>query len=288
MSDDAYPDLTGLDGTDVMVEAPALHASEPWFASEVAGLQFYAYGQVDELTGERVIPQPGDRLHLVREPANPHDRNAIQVWWRNAHMLGHLPRYTAERIAPLMDAGAAARAYVHHPGDGEAWSLRALVVGPAAEEIHGRYIQHLADAALGRSEEEREHRLMLRDRADLTRKSMERHRRNRVRDAVETLRHVPCEPILPQPNAAGRTDVDDIADVLRCSRSTVVRIAASVCITLGRWDFTVEVTPEFRAALLEWDRRPRRGTKPPKLKGKIGLRSFPAEPDTGGFYAWPH
>lgn len=285
MSDDAFPDLTGLDGTDVMVEAPALLACEPWFCTEVAGLQFYAYGQVDELTGERILPMPGDRLHLVREPANPHDENAIQVWWRNAHMLGHLPRYTAECIAPLMDAGTAARAYVHHPGDGEAWSLRALVVGPAAEKIHGRHIQNVAWAALDPSVEEREYRRMLRDRADMTRKSMERHRRNRIRDAVETFRHVPCEPILPEPNAHGRTDVDDIAEVLRCSRSTVVRIASSVGIALGRWDFTVKVTAELRAALLEWDRKPRRGTKPPKLKGKIGLRSFPAEPDTGGFYA---
>lgn len=201
MIDDAYPDLTGLDGTDVMVEAPALLAAEPRFATEIAGLQFYAYGQVDELTGERVIPLPGDRLHLVREPAKPHNPNAIQVWWRNAHMLDHLPRYTAERIAPLMDAGAAAQAYVHTPGDGQAWGLRALVVGPAGEEIHGRYIQHLADAALGRSDEEREYRLMLWDRADLTRKAMERYRRNRVRAAVETLRHVPCEPILPEPNS---------------------------------------------------------------------------------------
>ncbi|MEE7462215.1 hypothetical protein MFUR16E_13430 [Methylobacterium fujisawaense] len=121
-----------------MVEAPALLAAEPWFASEIAGLQFYDYGKLDELTGERVLPLPGDRLHLVREPANPHNENAVQVWWRNSHMLGHLPRYTALRIAPLLDAGAAARAYVHHPGDGEAWSLRALVVGPAAETIHGR------------------------------------------------------------------------------------------------------------------------------------------------------
>ena len=285
MTDEAYPDLTGLDGTDVAVETAVLLAAEPWFASEITGLQFYDYGKLDELTGERVLPLPGDRLHLVREPANPHDGNAVQVWWRNFRMLGHLPRYTALRIAPLLDAGAAARAYVHHPGDGEAWSLRALVVGPAAAEIHGRLIHHLADAALCRSDVEIERDRVLRDRAERNRLTLRQHRRRRLRDAVEALRHVPCEPVLPEPNAQGRTDVDDIADVLRCSRSTVVRIAAWAGITLERWDYTVEVTSEFREALLEWDRKPKRGSKLPKLKGTLGFREFYAEPDTGGVYA---
>ncbi|MGU3454203.1 HIRAN domain-containing protein [Methylobacterium sp. 391_Methyba4] len=285
MTDEAYPDLTGLEGTDVAVKTAALLAAEPWFASEIAGLQFYDYGKVDELTGERVLPLPGDRLHLVREPANPHDENAVQVWWRNSRMLGHLPRYTALRIAPLLDAGAAARAYVHHPGDGEAWSLRALVVGPAAETIHGRFIQHLADAAMCRSDAEIERDRILRDRAEQNRLTLRQQRRQRLRTAVDVLRHVPSEPMLPEPNAQGRTDVDDLADVLRCSRSTVVRIAASVGIALGRWDYTVDVTPEFREALLEWDRKPKRGGKLPKLKGTLGFREFYAEPDTGGSYA---
>ncbi|WP_331326967.1 hypothetical protein [Methylobacterium fujisawaense] len=96
---------------------------------------------------------------------------------------------------------------------------------------------------------------------------------------------MPCEPVLPEPNAGGRTDIDDLADVLKCSRSTVVRIAASVGISIGRWDYTVEVTPAFREALLEWDRKPKRGAKLPKLKGKLGFREFDAEPDTGGVYA---
>jgi hypothetical protein len=42
----------------------------------------------------------------------------IQVWWRNSHMLGHLPRYVASEIAPLLDAGVAARAYVGRPAAG--------------------------------------------------------------------------------------------------------------------------------------------------------------------------
>ncbi len=63
------------------------------------------------------------------------------------------------------------------------------------------------------------------------------------------------------------------------------RIAASVGISIGRWDYTVEVTPAIREALLEWDRKPKRGAKLPKLKGKLGFREFDAEPDTGGVYA---
>jgi hypothetical protein len=33
MTENGLPDLTGLDGTDVAVEAPALAAGEPWFSS---------------------------------------------------------------------------------------------------------------------------------------------------------------------------------------------------------------------------------------------------------------
>lgn len=51
-----------------------------------------------------------------------------------------MPRDTAAELAPLMDAGAACRAYVLDPGDGEAWSLRALLVGPAAGPLHRREI----------------------------------------------------------------------------------------------------------------------------------------------------
>ena len=85
---------------------------------------------MDELTGERIIPLPGDRLGLVRELANEHDAKAIQVWWRNSIMLGHLQRSVSREMAALLDAGAPARAYLAHPGDGEAWTMRALIVGP--------------------------------------------------------------------------------------------------------------------------------------------------------------
>lgn len=284
MTENGLPDLNGLDGTDVAVEATRLATGEPWFASEVAGLQFYAYGRVDELTGEPIIPQPGDRLHLVREPENPHDPNAIQVWWRNSAMLGHLLRSVAAEVAPLLDAGVAARAYVHTPGDGEAWSLRALVVGPAAEPWWSRYIQHVAWRALGASAENYERAERLAERAERTRESMVHHRRRRLRAAVETLLTVPCDVELPAPYDSGRTDIGDIARVLRCSESTVVRIAAKCGIRIGRYDYAVAVTPEFEAALKAWARKPKR--KPEKIPARdIQVRALHREYDVGGQYA---
>jgi hypothetical protein len=43
-------------------------------------------------------------FRLEREPDNPHDPNAISVWFLNDR-LGHLPKPVAKRLAPLMDAG---------------------------------------------------------------------------------------------------------------------------------------------------------------------------------------
>ena len=47
----------------------------------------------------------GDRLTLVREPANPHDTNAIRLEWQG-HMLGYLPRRENADLARQMDLGA--------------------------------------------------------------------------------------------------------------------------------------------------------------------------------------
>jgi len=47
----------------------------------------------------------GDRLTLVREPANPHDANAIRLEWQG-HMLGYLPRRENADLARQMDLGA--------------------------------------------------------------------------------------------------------------------------------------------------------------------------------------
>ena len=41
---------------------------------------------------------------VVREPDNPHDRNAIKIVREN-RFLGYVPRWVATWLAPLMDAG---------------------------------------------------------------------------------------------------------------------------------------------------------------------------------------
>ena len=53
----------------------------------------------------------GDRLTLVREPANVHDANAIRLEWQG-HMLGYVPRRENADLARQMDLGARADARV--------------------------------------------------------------------------------------------------------------------------------------------------------------------------------
>lgn len=251
---DAVPDLSSLLDAPVGIEVALLAKGEPWFASEIAGLQFYRYDARDELTGSRLRPQPGDRLHLVRDPENEYDGNAVQVWWRNEHQLGHLPRYAAAQIAQLLDAGAAARAYVVDPGDGEAWSLRALVVGAAAAPLYERHIEHVVrDALEAPARPKRERRLQRR--AERFTHILQAHRRRRLADAAEVLMAVPFEPILPP--VGSRIDLSDLARDLACSDSTVVRIGKKAGISIGRYTYYADLTPEFADEIRAWARAPR-------------------------------
>jgi hypothetical protein len=47
---------------------------------------------------------PGDALTLVREPENPHDRNAVRVEWRT-FKLGYIPRTQNESVARQLERG---------------------------------------------------------------------------------------------------------------------------------------------------------------------------------------
>lgn len=66
--------------------------------SPLAGFQFHA--------GKKLWPQMrvGDRLTLIREPQNMHDRLAIRVEWRD-QKIGYVPRRENGDIARLMDHG---------------------------------------------------------------------------------------------------------------------------------------------------------------------------------------
>ena len=66
--------------------------------SPLAGSQYYAVST--SWTDIRV----GDRLTLIREPDNRHDRNAIRVEW-NGHKLGYVPRAENKAAARAMDGG---------------------------------------------------------------------------------------------------------------------------------------------------------------------------------------
>jgi hypothetical protein len=53
----------------------------------------------------------GDRLTLVREPANPHDSNAIRIEW-GGRMLGYVPRRDNADLARQLDRGARVEARI--------------------------------------------------------------------------------------------------------------------------------------------------------------------------------
>ncbi len=69
------------------------------FFTKVMGVTFE--GRQDLVAGLSA----GDALELERQPANPHDANAIAVRFGTLH-IGYLRREIARRIAPAIDAGA--------------------------------------------------------------------------------------------------------------------------------------------------------------------------------------
>jgi len=100
-----------------------------WRIALLAAGCFWADGHADE--GVRVLVQNsplagfryhaaaglwrelrvGDRLELAREPANPHDANAVSVLWRG-HKLGYVPRRENAALAWGLDRGTALRARI--------------------------------------------------------------------------------------------------------------------------------------------------------------------------------
>jgi hypothetical protein len=74
-------------------------------SSPLAGFRYYAAGEAWSALAE------GMELQLVREPANPHDANAIRVEWRG-RMLGYVPRRENAALAWGLDRGEPLRARV--------------------------------------------------------------------------------------------------------------------------------------------------------------------------------
>ncbi|SFE92088.1 HIRAN domain-containing protein [Methylobacterium sp. yr596] len=274
MSDSPFevPSVVLHEGVDAAVEAARIRAGEPWACTEIAGLQYYDYS-TEGLDGEPVRPRAGDRLLLVRAPENPYDPRAVEVWWRNFIQLGHLPRGVARDVAPHLDAGLALRAYVADPGTGDAWSARALLVGPAVTELHAKHIAHATARALDEwkwGERLAEMRAEGDSRARAVRfeRRLKLARASRLAQAVNVFSaKLPPEPIdeARLPPAGKCIELFDIAHAVGCSRSTARRLAqrsgARVQVSMRGWyaaSSTVVVTDELRAVLAEWASRPRR------------------------------
>lgn len=74
-------------------------------SSPLAGSQYYAVSQVwSEI-------KLGDRLSLIREPENRHDRRAIRVEW-HGKQLGYVPRVENGALSRALDNGEALEARV--------------------------------------------------------------------------------------------------------------------------------------------------------------------------------
>ena len=74
-------------------------------SSPLAGFRYHAAAAVwSEL-------RVGDRLELAREPANPHDANAVVVLWQG-RKLGYVPRRENAALAWALDRGALLRARI--------------------------------------------------------------------------------------------------------------------------------------------------------------------------------
>lgn len=67
--------------------------------SPLAGFQYYRAAAIWPFL------RVGEPLHLRRETGNPHDSNAVAVWFRNEH-LGYIPRRENRTLARLMDQGS--------------------------------------------------------------------------------------------------------------------------------------------------------------------------------------
>jgi hypothetical protein len=82
--------------------SPLGHAASARIVVQHAPLAGFVYY---EGQGVWARMQRGDRLSLIRDPANPYDPNAIRLEWQG-HMLGFVPRKENADLARQMDHGA--------------------------------------------------------------------------------------------------------------------------------------------------------------------------------------
>jgi HIRAN domain len=90
-----------LAGLAVLLAAGAPQAQSVKLLVQSSPLAGFRYAEASQVWSELRI---GDSLELVREPDNPHDRNAVRVDWRG-RKLGYVPRAENEALAWAMDRG---------------------------------------------------------------------------------------------------------------------------------------------------------------------------------------
>ena len=103
--------FAALAGVGLAMLASVAAAAEPTSARIVvqhAPLAGFVYYDAREVWDRM---KRGDRLTLVREPANPHDANAVRIEWQG-RMLGYVPRRDNGDLARQMDHGAAVEARI--------------------------------------------------------------------------------------------------------------------------------------------------------------------------------
>ncbi|OAX42534.1 hypothetical protein K503DRAFT_847742 [Rhizopogon vinicolor AM-OR11-026] len=74
--------------------------------TSIVGVQYY-----------KGLVGPGEEVRILREPHNKYDRNAIKVMNIGGTQVGHIPRQTAAKLAPLLDRGAISLEGVMYEGN---------------------------------------------------------------------------------------------------------------------------------------------------------------------------
>jgi len=128
--------LVAADGRYLGRDAPELEQA----GLRVAGVAGAGLHHADALQDPGAAP--GEPLTLRRDPANPHDPNAIAVLTASGAQLGFVPREVAEALAPRLDAGEPHAAIVLReqratPRDPRT-GLTMLMAPAAAIELHVR------------------------------------------------------------------------------------------------------------------------------------------------------
>jgi hypothetical protein len=86
-------------------EEPAAHVRLLVQSSPLAGIRYY---DAREVAAQLRV---GDRLELAREGSNPHDANAVAVFWQG-RKLGYVPRRENAVLAWALDRGEALHARI--------------------------------------------------------------------------------------------------------------------------------------------------------------------------------